>query len=126
MLPGRAMEEAMKQLLRAAALLALVSGPALAQPEAAPAGVCIDTLRIDHTSVPDKRTILFHMQGGKVWKNTLRQDCPGLRANGFSYAPTPPHQICSNLQTIRVIRTGSVCMLGAFTPYAPAADKAAP
>lgn len=112
----------MKQLLGLAALAGLLATPALAQPQSetsAPATVCIDTMRIDHTRTPNNRTILFYMKDGKVWKNTLPQFCSGLAFYGFSYSPTPPHQLCSNMETIRVIHSGSVCMLGAFTPYTP-------
>ena len=121
----------MKPILYASVLACLLAAPASAQPASdtpAPAGnVCIDTMRIDHTTVPDSRTILFHMRDGKIWKNTLRQSCSGLKFYGFSYSPTPPHQLCSNMETIRVIQQGTVCMLGAFTPYTPpAADKPAP
>ncbi len=79
--------------------------------------VCLRSSDIDRTSVPDARTILFHMKGGKVWKNALMNDCPGLRFNGFVYDASPAGDICANQQTIRVINTGSVCLLGAFTPY---------
>ncbi len=81
--------------------------------------VCIHSRDIDHTVVPDSRTILFYMRGGKIWKNTLVNDCVGLKFDGFVYAPTPPDEICDNMQTIRVVRQGSVCMMGAFTPYTP-------
>ncbi len=118
----------MKPLFYAAAAAGMIAAPAFAQPAAdrpsAPA--CINTMRIDHTSVPDRRTILFHMQGGKIWRNALVRDCPDLKTYGFSYSPTSSHQICANLQAIRVIETGTVCMLGAFTPYEPPAGDAAP
>ena len=88
--------------------------------------VCINTMQIDHTTVPDPRTILFYMRGGKIWKNALRNDCIGLKFYGFAYQATPPNQICGNMQTIRVLQIGSVCMLGAFTPYTPSKAKPAP
>ncbi|MDE2185092.1 MAG: hypothetical protein KGJ78_18920, partial [Alphaproteobacteria bacterium] len=86
--------------------------------------VCIRGIDIDHTKVPDSRTILFYMRDGKVWKNTLMNDCAGLKFEGFIYSPTPPDDICDNMQTIRVLRMGTVCMMGAFTPYTP--PKATP
>lgn len=81
--------------------------------------ICIYTWRIRNTTIPDTRTILFHMQDGTVWKNTLINDCNGLKFYGFVYRPTPPNEICENLQVIRVMRTDSVCALGAFTSYTP-------
>ena len=84
----------------------------------APNSVCLWTYQIDHTTVPDAKTILFHMRSGKIWKNTLQTRCPGLLFNGFKYV-TPIQQICSNAQTIQVLRTGEVCALGNFEPYTP-------
>jgi hypothetical protein len=89
--------------------LLLAATPALAD------NVCLPSRNIDHTSVPDAHTILFHMKGGKVWKNTLMNACPGIRFHGFIYDASPSGEICGNLQTIRVITTGSVCALGPFT-----------
>ena len=99
----------MKALLAAA--LVMMSVPALAD-----APVCLRSSDIERTSVPDARTILFHMKGGKVWKNTLMADCPELKFNGFIYDASPSGEICGNQQSIRVIRTHAVCLLGPFTP----------
>ena len=111
----------MKYILTAAMLAGLIAAPAAAQPATPPAAkmVCINTQDINNTTVPDSRTILFHMNGGKIWKNTLLGPCPGLKSYGFTYSPTPPNKLCSNLETIRVIETGTICRLGEFTPYTP-------
>jgi len=103
----------------------MLAVPAHAQPAATRAGgnVCLTTWQIDHTTVPDRRTILFHMHGGKIWKNTLRNACTGLKDYGFAYSPTPSNQICGNMQAIRVLHAGSVCLLGAFEPYTPSKKK---
>ncbi|HLG89761.1 MAG TPA: DUF6491 family protein [Alphaproteobacteria bacterium] len=100
------------------------------QPGATPAAtkgnnVCIQTYQIDHTTIPDDNTILFYMKGGKIWKNTLPYRCPDLKFQGGFQYTTDINEICSNLQTIRVINQGggpflgSVCQLGEFTPYTP-------
>ena len=83
--------------------------------------VCLYTYQIDRTDVPDERTILFHMKDGKVWTSNLPRRCPGLRFYGFSYVVRGNDQICGNLDSIRVLKTGSVCQLGPFV--AEAADK---
>lgn len=118
----------MNRILMGAALAGLLAAPAHAEPAASGqpqsqarsrSPVCLDTMRIQNTRTPDDRTILFYMNDGKIWKNTLKNKCVGLTFNGFSYEPMPPHQICDNMQTIRVIRDGTVCMMGAFEPYTP-------
>ncbi len=59
------------------------------------------------------------MRDGTVWRNTLRNSCPDLMFHGFSYVLRGPNEICENMQTIRVIRTGQVCMLGSFARLTP-------
>ena len=82
-------------------------------------GICIQTEFIDHTDIPDDSTILFRMKGGLTWKNSLRFACPSLKSEGgFAYV-TDFTEICSNAQTIRVLRSGILCELGQFTAYAP-------
>ncbi|MBU6442897.1 MAG: hypothetical protein KGR48_03210 [Alphaproteobacteria bacterium] len=111
-------------LAPAALELAALAGPAIAAGQAS-RPVCLRTIQIDHTEVPNSRTILFYMRDGKVWQNTLLNDCVGLKFEGFAYAPTPPDEICDNMQTIHVLRMGTVCMMGAFTPYTPPKAKPA-
>jgi hypothetical protein len=104
----------------------LACGAAFAQPAGAPAKpqspmkhgptVCLWTNRIDHTSVKDARTIIFYMKNGKAWKNTLWSRCPGLLFSGFAYV-TRDGRICSNMQSIYVLKTGGVCVLGNFTSF---------
>lgn len=92
-----------------------------------PGPQCILSRNINHTETPDDRTILFVMNDRTVIKNTLLVPCSGLTmaSNGFAYAPTNPAtgEICGNMQTIRLIRTGQVCMLGAFSTLPPSPPK---
>jgi hypothetical protein len=106
-------------ILFLAALAAAVPA-ALAQPASKPANVCLKTYLIDHTKAPDDRTIIFTMKDGSAYQSTLMAQCPQLRANGFSYVATPPEDVCGGLQSIRVIRSGSVCLLGPFVQIVPA------
>lgn len=112
----------MRMLAFAAAAAALLATAAQAQPaQTSSSGqVCIDTIHIDHTTFPDSGTILFHMDNHKIWKASLNGHCPGLKFNGFIYEPTPPHHICGNLQTIKVIETGSICTIGPLEQFTPA------
>jgi len=106
----------MKSLLIATAIAAGLTSSAQAQDTAASKGsICLRTLDISSTTTPNDKTILFHMRGGKVWRNDLRGTCSGLSFNGFAYDVTPADQICGNLQIIRVLRTHAVCSLGPFT-----------
>ena len=113
------MKHALSLSLFAAAVALSSSFPVLADK-----AVCIRSLDIDHTSIPDDSTILFYMRNHKVWKNTLVSRCVALKNNtrGFTYSPTTPasDEICSNLFTIRVNDTGEVCLPGEFTPVEPA------
>lgn len=109
-----------------AALIIAFSAPAnLTMAESADnaKSVCFSILQISNTQAPDDSTLLFYMRDGKIWKNTLPDRCFGLKMNirGYTYTPTNPTSdtICSNLVTIRLNDTGTVCMLGAFTPYTP-------
>jgi hypothetical protein len=104
-------------ILSAAAL-----GTAFAVPSptnVGPGGACIYSRDIDHTRAPDDKTILFYMRDGMVYRSNLPQACSQLSFNGFAYGPIPPDEICGNLQMIRVIRTGNVCMMGPLMPYTP-------
>lgn len=93
---------------------AFLIGPAGAQGADVP--VCLRALDVDRTKTPDDRTILFIMKDGKVWSTTLKTDCPELRFNGFDYGVTPPDNICANMQTIRVLKSGAICEIGPLLP----------
>jgi Family of unknown function (DUF6491) len=78
---------------------------------------CIDLARIDHTRVRDDRTVDFFMRGHKVYRNRLRQQCPGLGfEDSFAYR-TSLGRLCS-VDLITVNRGGSAlgptCALGTF------------
>lgn len=116
----------------AAIFLALSLGAAfsaLAADMPAPAksaNVCLDASFVDHTSVISDREILFYMKNRKIWKNTLKSTCPGLDfENGFS-EEIRGDSICSNMQTIFVLRRGTPCSLGEFTAYTPPPKASAP
>ena len=103
----------MRKLATLAALLAV--GAATIAPAFAEAPICLQSNRIDRTTVVNPRTILFHMKDGKVWRSEMRTPCLGLKFNGFAYA-SHDDEICGGLQSIHVLRTEEVCMLGSFTP----------
>ncbi len=89
-------------------------------------GVCLQTSMIDHTAILSDSAIVFYMKGGKPYLNTLTFPCPSLKfEDGFTYEADFP-EICSNAQTIKVLRSGTFCELGQFTAYDPAKPPAAP
>jgi len=106
---------------RMPALLLLLTLPALAagDPPAPGAPRCIPADDVSNAQVVDDRTILFHMTGGKIWKNTLPEPCHGLGfEQGIGYDINGGF-ICGNQQVIRVLRRGTLCVLGPFEPYEP-------
>jgi|SRR3954447_22404276 hypothetical protein len=104
-------------LAAALSIVASATG-ALAQP-APKSNVCLKTYQIDHTKSPDDHTVIFYMRDGSAYQSNLTGNCPELSINGFSYVATPPSDVCGNLQSIRVIRTGSVCLLGPLVQITP-------
>lgn len=108
--------------LRTAKSLSLILAAAIATlAPAVAAPTCLYTYQIDHTKVVDSQTIDFRMRDGTVYRNVLQHKCTGLRFNGFVYR-VQTDQICDNLQSIRVLQTNDICLLGAFTklPTPPA------
>ena len=51
--------------------------PALAEGKS----VCFPSYQIDHTSIPNDQTILFHMRGHKIYKANVINKCVGLSIN---------------------------------------------
>jgi len=50
--------------------------------------------------------------------NNLTVPCRTLtRQDGFVWRSGIP-EYCDNVESVRVIRTGETCLLGAFSPYA--------
>jgi hypothetical protein len=93
--------------------LELVSGP----PEQ-----CVSLARIDRTEVIDDQNILFHMRGGKIYRNHLSHRCPGLGFHESFMYRTSLSQLC-NVDIITVLNDigfgfspGPSCGLGLFYP----------
>jgi len=109
----------MKSLSRSAiAALSLLSvGPAVAQaPAPNPSRVCLNIRDVERTETPDDRTIVFHMRDGKIWRNTLKQNCPMLRTSPYTQVLHSGDLVCANQQFIHINQTGNTCTLGDFSP----------
>lgn len=83
---------------------------------------CVSLSQIRSTKVVDNSTIDFKMAGGKTYRNSLPNSCPGLKyEDRFSYR-TSTNQLC-NVDIIRVLndyggrlQEGAGCGLGKFQP----------
>ncbi|MGQ0741544.1 MAG: hypothetical protein ACT4OG_04520 [Alphaproteobacteria bacterium] len=82
-------------------------------------GGCLYPDRIDYTDVLDENTIIFHMRDGTVLTSKLPRRCPGIRFYGFSYVLRGTNELCANFDSVRVLKTGSVCQLGPFEATSP-------
>jgi hypothetical protein len=126
-------EVAMKRLAIAALLVAtgFVTGNATPRDEANQRALtearttgepedCVQINRIRNTRVRDERTIDFFMNGGRVMRNTLPYECPGLAFEDRFAFETSLSRLCS-VDTITVLQTGGImrgatCGLGTFQP----------
>ncbi len=87
-----------------------------------PAESCINRSQVRHTVVRSDRVIDFEMQGGKVYRNTLRSSCPGLGFDRAITYETSIDQLCRPqiiyaLQSIGGnLQRGAGCSLGDFIP----------
>ena len=83
---------------------------------------CINRDQVRQTLVRSANVIDFEMQSGKVYRNTLRQRCPGLLLDRAITYETSISQLCTQqivyaLQTIGgTPQRGAACSLGAFVP----------
>jgi hypothetical protein len=91
---------------------------------------CIPLQQIRKLQVLDNRHIVFQMQMGKNYLNTLPRACPGLRRDKPVMYKTSITQLCS-LDIINVLESygggyqaGAGCGLGVFTPASDGDIKA--
>ena len=92
---------------------AFTAPAALAQDHSGPAPRCLQSEYIDRTDVVNPKQIDFRMKDGTVYRSNLNTPCTGLKFNGFVYV-TPMDEVCGGFQSIRVLQTGQVCVLGKF------------
>jgi hypothetical protein len=84
---------------------------------------CISTNLYDSVEVLDTRHVLFKGRGNRLWVNTLRNTCVGLRKRDVLQFDIRGSQIC-NLDTFTAMsnaffgwqRTSATCSLGDFSP----------
>jgi hypothetical protein len=83
---------------------------------------CLSTHLYDSVQVLDTRHVLFKGRGERLWVNTLRNTCVGLRKRDILQFDVRGSQIC-NLDTFTAVsnsfgwqRTSATCSLGDFSP----------
>ncbi|PKP89271.1 MAG: hypothetical protein CVT75_13455 [Alphaproteobacteria bacterium HGW-Alphaproteobacteria-14] len=90
---------------------------------------CITRSQIRQTTVRNDRVIDFEMVGGKVYRSTMAQSCPGLGFERSITYETSINQLCTNqivyaLQNYAgVLQRGAGCTLGEFVPVEYVKDK---
>ena len=101
-----------------------------AVPDATPIGdavSCVQLQSIRSTQVHGDSVIDFHMNGGKVYRNTLPNSCPSLGFEERFLYKTSLSQLCS-VDIITVLQSpglsqGPSCGLGKFQPVKLASAK---
>lgn len=101
-----------------------------AVPDATPVGdavSCVSLRGIQSTRVHGDSTIDFHMNGGKIYRNTLPNSCPSLGFEERFLYKTSLSQLCS-VDIITVLQSpglsqGASCGLGKFQPIKLAASR---
>jgi hypothetical protein len=106
------MEDYMKRIVTALTL----AGVVFALPASAK-NVCIDTRDIIGSNSKDGKTMVFRMRDGTTIVNHLQGSCPDLRFNGYAWTlRSGDTQVCERQQSLRVLESGQICVLGKFDP----------
>jgi hypothetical protein len=79
------------------------------------ANICLPTRDIVSTDSKDGKTLVFIMRDGRTLVNHLKGICSDLKFNGFSWVVRGgTEEVCENQQSLRVLRSGQICVLGKF------------
>lgn len=97
----------MKMIIAMLLLTAAAATPATAK-------MCVQSRDILSTDSKDGKLMTFKMRDGSVLVNHLKGTCTDLRYEGFIWELRGTDDICENQQTLKVIRSGQICMLGKF------------
>jgi hypothetical protein len=83
----------------------------------AAARTCINTRDIVGSNSKDGKTIDFTMRNGTTVRNHLQGVCSDLRFNGFVWVVRGgDEEVCEGMQSLKVLHSGQVCVLGKFDP----------
>ena len=76
---------------------------------------CVRTRDIESTTSKDGKTLVFKMRDGRSLINHLKGICSDLKFEGFSWVIRGgTDEVCENEQSLRVLRSGQICILGKF------------
>ena len=112
----------MKQFSTALLLAAALTVPFAASRPAQAATTCLETRDIVSAQSDDGKIMQFKMRDGQTYINHLQGICSDLRFNGFVWTVRDTNRVCENSQSLRVLRSGQICVLGKFDP--PTAARA--
>jgi len=96
-----------KIIMTAIALMVAAASPASAN-------MCVQSRDIQSTNSKDGKLLTFRMKDGRVLVNHLQGVCSDLRFEGFVWVLHGTDDICENQQSLQVIRSGQICILGKF------------
>ncbi|WP_260597895.1 DUF6491 family protein [Sphingomonas endolithica] len=81
---------------------------------------CVDPRLVDGPTVVGKQTLIYRQGRGRVWVNTLPEECLGLRFNAVPVVEMLNGEMCRN-DSFTPVSPGAIpggrCRLGSFTPY---------
>lgn len=97
----------MKSVAIAVFLLGMAISPAWA--------ICLREQDIRSAASSDGKTLKLQMRDGKVWNSQLKGSCPGLKFHGFVWVMHDPQGICENMESLKVLESGQICILGKFS-----------
>ncbi len=101
----------MKKIVMALGVLVCATAPALAD------HMCIDSRNVVSSKSDDGKTMVFKMKDGTTLVNHLQGSCPDLKFNGFAWdLRSGDTKVCENAQTLKVLRSMQICVLGKFDP----------
>jgi hypothetical protein len=98
----------MKVIIAISALMAIAATPAAA------ANMCVQSRDILSATSKDGKLMTFRMRDGRVLVNHLQGTCSDLRFEGFSWVLHGTDDVCENQQSLKVLRSGQICVLGKF------------
>ncbi len=99
-------------LLAGAAAFRVLAAEAPQAPQPAP--MCLQLHDILGTNSDDGKLLTFRMRDGRVLVNHLQGICSDLRFEGFTWTVNGIEEVCERQQSLRVLRSGQICVLGKF------------